>query len=321
MKLETTAPPADACLSPAFLPDRMHRPGIPRRHTGWGAERAFSMIELLVVVALIGILAAMSLPTLTKEKERGQRIGCSGNLKELQIGWLLYLADNNDTMPPNAWDSVTGDYAASPPGSWVVGNARENTGTNIMRGVQWPYNPLLRIYHCPADKSLAKDGITPRFRSYALNNYLGHPDDDGPTTAWYKLKGTQLTRPAKVASFVCENEGSIEDGIFAIYPAPSTDWLSLPSSRHNHGGCFAFCDGHAEYWKWKGPMIYHGRPQNAIAAELPDLRQMQECLSDPDRQKLKTAPPLAAPTWPLDPQFPQVPDSRMPGGDEVPDHF
>jgi prepilin-type N-terminal cleavage/methylation domain-containing protein len=243
-------------------------------------QQAFTLIELLVVVAIIAILAALLLPTLARAKEKGQRIGCSNNLKQLQAGWSLYLSDNNDTMPPNCWDANSGDYAASLPGNWVVGNARETSSTNVMQGVQWPYNPSLNIYHCPADKSLASDGITLRFRSYSLSAYLGSPHEDGPTAQWYKFDGAQLSHPDKVVSFVCENESSIDDGCFGTYPAPSAQWLNLPASRHSHGGYHAFADGHVEYWKWRGPMIYEGRPQNATAQELPDLAREQQGIPD-----------------------------------------
>ncbi len=220
---------------------------------GFRAEelrRGFTLIELLVVIAIIAILAALLLPTLSRAKERGYRVGCLSNLKQLQAGWHMYVLDNNDRMPRNDWDGNAGDYAAAPPGCWVVGNVRETTSTNILLGIQWPYNSSLGIYHCPADRSKTWDKNIERYRSYSLNSFLG-PTPSGPYIAWMRSKLDQLTRPAMICGFVCEDEGSIEDGSFGIYPAPSTDWISLPSSRHSKGCCFSFCDGHVEWWKWK----------------------------------------------------------------------
>jgi prepilin-type N-terminal cleavage/methylation domain-containing protein/prepilin-type processing-associated H-X9-DG protein len=246
-------------------------------------KKAFTLVELLIVIAVIAILAAILLPTLERAKGRGQRIACANNLKQLQAGWHLYVGDNHGKMPVNDWDGIAGDFAASPPGSWVVGNAGETSWTNIVRGTQWPYNPSLGVYHCPADRSVARDGATVRFRSYSLGSYLGSTPY-GDYVAWQVSRVSQLRRTATILGFACEDDGSIEDGSFAIYPYASTLWNSLPSSaRHNQGCCFSFVDGHAEYWKWKcGTFKFAGRPQPAKSAELLDLQRMQTIIPDPE---------------------------------------
>jgi prepilin-type N-terminal cleavage/methylation domain-containing protein/prepilin-type processing-associated H-X9-DG protein len=233
--------------------------------------RAFTLIELLVVIAIIAILAALLLPVLSAAKQRGMMIRCRNNLKQLQTGWLIYLNDNNDTMPPNIWDGMPGQNAGSAPGSWVVGNALDTTATNIERGVQWRCNPSLGIYHCPADKSLAGDGVTPRFRSYSLLNYLGaDPEGISPDASRGKQKGGQLKKTSAVLSFACEDEVSINDGIFLVEPAPSAQWRDMPATRHSRGDVFSFADGHVEYWKWTAQDLH-----------LADLARVQAALPEP----------------------------------------
>lgn len=58
-----------------------------------GKKRKFSLIELLVAIAVIAILAALLLPALNKARVAGQSTLCLSNLKQLGIGAMQYVAD------------------------------------------------------------------------------------------------------------------------------------------------------------------------------------------------------------------------------------
>src|SRR5262245_11995632 len=60
---------------------------------------AFTLIELLVVIAIIAILAALLLPVLSGAKERGRRIKCVSNQRQLQTAWHMFIDDNEDRLP------------------------------------------------------------------------------------------------------------------------------------------------------------------------------------------------------------------------------
>ena len=64
------------------------------------AKRNFTLIELLIVVAIIAILAGMLLPALNKAREMAHSASCKNNLKTLGTAVQLYAADNDDIMVP-----------------------------------------------------------------------------------------------------------------------------------------------------------------------------------------------------------------------------
>lgn len=70
---------------------------------------AFTLVELLVVIAVIAILAALLLPVLSSAKERARRTACLNNLRQFNLGLIMYGHDNRDRLPVMvgglwAWD-------------------------------------------------------------------------------------------------------------------------------------------------------------------------------------------------------------------------
>src|SRR6202451_945507 len=92
-----------------------------------GKKNGFTLTELLVVIAVMAILAALLLPALSKSKSRTQTIVCLNNLRQLSTCWQLYTGDNNDLLVPN--DNIAGD--ASGP-SWCQGTGILDTNTTLI---------------------------------------------------------------------------------------------------------------------------------------------------------------------------------------------
>ena len=59
----------------------------------------FTLIELLVVIAIIAILAALLLPSLALAKDRAVRTKCLSNMKQFNLGIIMYAHENKDLFP------------------------------------------------------------------------------------------------------------------------------------------------------------------------------------------------------------------------------
>ena len=62
-------------------------------------KKRFSLIELLIIIVIISILAAMLLPVLNQARERGRAITCLSNLKQCGVAMQLYIRDFEDWTP------------------------------------------------------------------------------------------------------------------------------------------------------------------------------------------------------------------------------
>lgn len=87
-----------------------------------GRKRAFTLVELLVVVAIIGILVSLLLPAVQSAREAARAIACRNNIKQISLAWMLHESAHGH-FPAGGWSQRwTGDpdqgYDEGQPGGW-----------------------------------------------------------------------------------------------------------------------------------------------------------------------------------------------------------
>ena len=259
-----------------------------------GFDLAFTLTELLVVVAVIAVLAALLLPSFGRAKQNAEKAACINNLRQLNLAWAMYAHDNNDWLVPNSPYTVLdaqGQAVNNP--SWCPGDARygNRDGTNVAfilgnhAGSLGPYLRTWRVFKCPTDHSLTTldDGKSySRVRSYSMNSFMGYRGVTwSGATMFIRTSdlGTGL-RP-RFAVFVDTHEDFLRTCMFWMGRDIGRElWENLPASRHNGSGTYSYADGAVEAYRWKDPLTR--QPVRGIfrdslwATGSPDWRYMWE---------------------------------------------
>jgi prepilin-type N-terminal cleavage/methylation domain-containing protein/prepilin-type processing-associated H-X9-DG protein len=201
-------------------------------------KKAFTLVELLVVISIIAILLAILIPSLRRAKEQANSIVCKSNMKNYNLAMVMYLQANREAYPhPIA--SIDG---RNPGGNIPAGTYQKECVWHDNRiepkGPLWPYLKAKGVNICPTFSLIARNKrkqheeylasigkdinkcrrlpIEPRL-SYSMNGFLSGGDELEKLASKEQMpKCTNVKRPAMTLLFTEENIWTItkaKDGV------------------------------------------------------------------------------------------------------------
>lgn len=225
-------------------------------------KNGFTLIEMLVVIAIIALLSALLVPTTGKALEKARRTKCMSNLRQFHQAAVMYATDNKGKLPAVADESGWGGRYPWP-GTWPFALATYLGYDQFQLGVRLDEDQFGTIFMCPSYLKSAPYTLFQKGKNYELDRGLlgGYgmnrrlpPNEDlgGNWPAEYTARNLLQSENASARLLFADGWGSNGDlGTrfdFNSYGGAGFKYR-IDVTRHDGGANLCYLDGHVEFMR------------------------------------------------------------------------
>jgi prepilin-type N-terminal cleavage/methylation domain-containing protein/prepilin-type processing-associated H-X9-DG protein len=211
-------------------------------------RRAFTLVELLVVIGIIALLISILLPALSKARKSANTVKCLAQQKQLMSAFILYSSQWKGAIPWTNWDAA--NPAKQPYPGWLYDcknlvSAGKFDPKDLQLGVFWDTLGTIKAYRCPDDPGPWPVADIQNLTTYIMNGSLNGFTDWTPTLTprnIYRITDFKGDTAVlwEIGSAPSMPSGAKNDGANRPYEAVTV--------RHAKGTTISFMDGHAEIY-------------------------------------------------------------------------
>jgi prepilin-type processing-associated H-X9-DG protein/prepilin-type N-terminal cleavage/methylation domain-containing protein len=226
--------------------------GAPHDEVRMNRRRAFTIVELLVVISIIALLIGLLLPAVSGANAQSKTLQCMSNLRQLYLAAEQYSEASGGYYPIAYYSSFNSPLSISVNWDFTVTTNILTGAVTSTPGLLWPGSVSIPVQQCPVYDGPA-NAIGNPYTGYNYNcSYIG--GGKAGTLVCRPLKAVQIHWPSRCAMF---GDGQYYNGadkfMRAPYPGPDDLFFGFSSFssgtqgfRHRGKTNVAFCDGHAE---------------------------------------------------------------------------